>query len=53
YVCPHKGCDKTFSTSGHARRHSHTHKPQQPFVCPHDGCDATFSRRDNCTQHQR
>lgn len=25
YVCPHAGCDKTFSTSGHARRHSHTH----------------------------
>ncbi|CEH16970.1 FOG: Zn-finger [Ceraceosorus bombacis] len=53
YVCRHPGCDKTFSTSGHARRHSHVHSPLCPFICPHEGCDATFSRRDNCTQHQR
>ncbi|PWN44073.1 hypothetical protein IE81DRAFT_346013 [Ceraceosorus guamensis] len=53
YVCRHPGCDKTFSTSGHARRHSHVHSPLCPFICPHESCDATFSRRDNCTQHQR
>lgn len=52
YVCRLPGCDKTFSTSGHARRHSHIHSPLCPFICPHEGCDATFSRRDNCTQHQ-
>lgn len=53
HVCPHPGCDKHFSTSGHARRHSRIHDCLRPFECPHQGCHATFTRRDNCTQHQR
>jgi len=27
HVCPHTGCEKHFSTSGHARRHSRIHDP--------------------------
>lgn len=53
HVCPYPGCDKHFSTSGHARRHSRIHYDLRPFECPHEGCSATFTRRDNCTQHQR
>lgn len=53
HMCPHAGCDKHFSTSGHARRHSRIHDCLRPFECPHEGCHATFTRRDNCTQHQR
>lgn len=53
HMCPHTGCDKHFSTSGHARRHSRIHDCLRPFECPHEGCHATFTRRDNCTQHQR
>lgn len=53
HVCPVAGCNKHFSTSGHARRHSRIHAALRPFECPHDGCGATFTRRDNCTQHQR
>ena len=53
YSCPCDGCDKHFSTSGHARRHSRIHSKLEPFSCPHIGCLATFTRRDNCTHHQR
>lgn len=53
HMCPFPGCDKHFSTSGHARRHSRIHDCLRPFECPHEGCHATFTRRDNCTQHQR
>lgn len=53
YLCPEPECQKDFSTSGHARRHSRIHTDMTRFACPHEGCLATFSRRDNCTQHQR
>lgn len=53
HLCPHPGCDKHFSTSGHARRHSRIHAALRPFQCPHLDCDATFTRRDNCSQHQK
>jgi hypothetical protein len=53
YQCLVPGCLKSFTTSGHARRHSRTHLGHKLFVCPHDGCDSTFTRRDNCRQHQR
>lgn len=53
YECLVPGCLKTFTTSGHARRHSRTHLGHKLFVCPHEGCRSTFTRRDNCRQHQR
>lgn len=53
HLCPYPGCDKHFSTSGHARRHSRIHAALRPFECPHVDCDATFTRRDNCSQHQK
>lgn len=53
YICPSAGCGKHFSTSGHARRHSHIHNKLRQYTCPHAGCCATFTRRDNCTHHQR
>ncbi|UZJ54786.1 hypothetical protein CBS101457_004106 [Exobasidium rhododendri] len=53
HVCPFPSCEKHFSTSGHARRHSRIHASLRPFQCPHDNCGAIFTRRDNCTQHQR
>ncbi|CAD6887684.1 unnamed protein product [Tilletia caries] len=43
YPCSFPGCDKTFSTSGHAARHSRIHT----------GCKAKFSRQDNSLQHYR
>jgi hypothetical protein len=53
HLCPHPGCDKHFSTSGHARRHSRNHAGVRPFACPHLGCEAAFTRRDNRSQHQK
>lgn len=51
HLCPHAGCSKTFSTSGHARRHSRIHSSLRPFQC--SSCSSTFSRRDNCVSHER
>ncbi|UZJ55620.1 hypothetical protein CBS101457_004940 [Exobasidium rhododendri] len=53
YKCPHPTCDKLYSTSGHARRHSRIHTSTCLFQCPIEDCLATFTRRDNCTQHQK
>lgn len=51
HLCPQAGCSKTFSTSGHARRHSRIHSSLRPFQC--SSCSSTFSRRDNCVSHER
>ncbi|KAK0562353.1 transcriptional repressor [Tilletia horrida] len=53
YPCSYPGCDKTFSTSGHAARHSRIHTGQKPYRCTFPGCKARFSRQDNSLQHYR
>jgi hypothetical protein len=53
YMCPFDGCEKSFTTSGHARRHGRCHSNRKVFICPHQGCNSAFTRRDNCRQHQR
>ncbi|UZJ55621.1 hypothetical protein CBS101457_004941 [Exobasidium rhododendri] len=53
HQCPHPTCDKHYSTSGHARRHSRYHVHLRPFLCPVENCNSTFTRRDNCSQHQK
>ncbi|CAO1638779.1 unnamed protein product [Sympodiomycopsis kandeliae] len=53
YPCNHPGCDKTFSTSGHAARHNRIHTGQKPYRCTFPGCKASFSRQDNALAHFR
>lgn len=53
YPCAHPGCDKTFSTSGHAARHNRIHTGSKPYRCTFPGCNASFSRQDNSLQHYR
>ncbi|PWN94184.1 hypothetical protein FA10DRAFT_223554, partial [Acaromyces ingoldii] len=53
YPCAYEGCEKTFSTSGHAARHHRIHTGQKPFHCTFPGCKAVFSRQDNSLQHYR
>lgn len=45
------GCDKTFTTSGHASRHSKIHTSEKSIQCPYDGCHKKFTRSDNMKQH--
>lgn len=45
------GCDKTFTTSGHASRHSKIHTSEKSIQCPHEGCQKKFTRSDNMKQH--
>ena len=45
------GCDKTFTTSSHASRHSKIHTAEKAVVCIYHGCQKTFTRRDNMKQH--
>lgn len=53
YPCTHPGCEKTFSTSGHAARHNRIHTGTKPYRCMFPGCKATFSRQDNALAHFR
>jgi len=53
YPCSYPGCDKTFSTSGHAARHNRIHTGSKPYRCTFPGCNASFSRQDNSLQHYR
>lgn len=53
YPCSFAGCDKTFSTSGHAARHNRIHTGSKPYRCTFPGCNASFSRQDNSLQHYR
>ena len=54
YSCRFKfshGCDKTFSTSSHASRHSKIHTSEKTVACAHPTCSKKFKRRDNMKHH--
>lgn len=44
-------CQKTFTTSGHASRHSKIHTAEKAVPCTHPGCPKKFTRADNMKQH--
>ncbi|KAK3995429.1 hypothetical protein QBC44DRAFT_26008 [Cladorrhinum sp. PSN332] len=45
------GCEKTFTTSGHASRHSKIHTAEKAVPCSYVGCTKKFTRADNMKQH--
>ncbi|AEO54263.1 hypothetical protein MYCTH_2313746 [Thermothelomyces thermophilus ATCC 42464] len=45
------GCDKTFTTSGHASRHAKIHTAEKGVNCSFEGCPKRFTRADNMKQH--
>ncbi|KAK4456964.1 hypothetical protein QBC42DRAFT_47507 [Cladorrhinum samala] len=45
------GCEKTFTTSGHASRHSKIHTAEKAVPCSYLGCTKKFTRADNMKQH--
>lgn len=54
YPCRYRhthGCEKTFTTSGHASRHSKIHTAEKSVQCTHEGCPKKFTRSDNMKQH--
>lgn len=54
YPCRYKDshrCDKTFTTSGHASRHSKIHTAEKAVPCTFEGCTKKFTRADNMKQH--
>ncbi|ODA76600.1 hypothetical protein RJ55_07870 [Drechmeria coniospora] len=54
YPCRYRdshGCEKTFTTSGHASRHSKIHTAEKAVQCTHAGCQKKFTRADNMKQH--
>jgi uncharacterized Zn-finger protein len=54
YPCRFKeshGCDRTFTTSGHASRHSKIHTAEKAVQCTFAGCQKKFTRADNMKQH--
>jgi hypothetical protein len=44
-------CPKTFTTSGHASRHSKIHTAEKGVCCTYAGCQKKFTRADNMKQH--
>ncbi|OAA39706.1 Zinc finger, C2H2-type/integrase, DNA-binding protein [Metarhizium rileyi] len=54
YPCRYRdshGCEKTFTTSGHASRHSKIHTAEKAVQCTFTGCQKKFTRADNMKQH--
>ncbi|KAH7326678.1 hypothetical protein B0I35DRAFT_405885 [Stachybotrys elegans] len=54
YPCRYRdshGCEKTFTTSGHASRHSKIHTAEKAVQCTFPGCQKKFTRADNMKQH--
>lgn len=45
------GCKKTFTTSGHASRHSKIHTDEKGIQCLYESCGKKFTRADNMKQH--
>lgn len=44
-------CNRTFTTSGHASRHSKIHTAEKSVACSWNGCPKKFTRADNMKQH--
>ncbi|KAF4621949.1 hypothetical protein G7Y89_g14396 [Cudoniella acicularis] len=54
YSCRYKealNCEKTFTTSGHASRHSKIHTAEKAVPCTFKFCQKKFTRNDNMKQH--
>ncbi|ORY66472.1 uncharacterized protein BCR38DRAFT_484095 [Pseudomassariella vexata] len=54
YPCRYRdshGCEKTFTTSGHASRHSKIHTAEKAVQCSYPACHKKFTRADNMKQH--
>lgn len=54
YPCRYRDshhCLKTFTTSGHASRHSKIHTAEKGVSCTWEGCHKKFTRSDNMKQH--
>ena len=54
YPCRYReshGCEKTFTTSGHASRHSKIHTAEKAVQCTFPSCQKKFTRADNMKQH--
>ncbi|EPQ64607.1 Bgt-3770 [Blumeria graminis f. sp. tritici] len=54
YPCRYRDshhCLKTFTTSGHASRHSKIHTAEKGVSCTWEGCNKKFTRSDNMKQH--
>ncbi|KAK3394555.1 hypothetical protein B0H63DRAFT_49670 [Podospora didyma] len=54
YPCRYRdshGCEKTFTTSGHASRHSKIHTAEKAVPCSFPNCSKKFTRADNMKQH--
>ncbi|KAI6785858.1 uncharacterized protein J7T54_006197 [Emericellopsis cladophorae] len=54
YPCRYRethGCEKTFTTSGHASRHSKIHTAEKAVQCSFPLCQKKFTRADNMKQH--
>ncbi|OBT60120.1 hypothetical protein VE03_10542 [Pseudogymnoascus sp. 23342-1-I1] len=45
------GCEKTFTTLGHASRHSKIHTCEKGIQCIFPSCPRKFTRADNMKQH--
>lgn len=53
YICPKKGCGKTFPSLSRIKRHYIIHTGAKPFVCLNSQCPKRFSRKDNMLQHYK
>ena len=53
YLCPHRGCWKTFSRKLRLNAHLHLHYGTQPFKCTFPGCGKAFSEKQNLRIHMR
>ncbi|KAJ9111499.1 hypothetical protein QFC22_006526 [Naganishia vaughanmartiniae] len=51
HQCTFEGCDKTFITPAHVRRHLRTHTGLQPYQC--EFCEKRFARSDVRNRHMQ
>jgi uncharacterized Zn-finger protein len=53
YLCPYRGCKKSFSRRMRLDSHMHMHYGTQPFQCEFPGCNKAFSEKQNLRIHMR